>query len=254
MKETDCYYDIEVEVSQINENGILKPHAYQVLFADIASRHLNHFHANADDTMKYGMAWALISLQVEITRNIRGCEALRAQTWHSGTKGPYFRRELVFRDAAGDTVFQGSTFSVLLDIEKRSILRPKYLPISLPEPNPAVTIEAKATRHLHADFVPYDERRVYSSYIDMLGHVNNCRYGEFAYDAFTAAEKSNLANLRRMEIYFESELRMQDTFTISKAYEDSSLLIRGHNNGKDATSFDIVMDFSSCSAASSLQK
>ena len=65
MRELDCYYDIEVEASQINEFGILKPHAYQVLFADIASRHLNSFHLNADDTIKYGMAWALISLHLE---------------------------------------------------------------------------------------------------------------------------------------------------------------------------------------------
>ncbi len=243
MRELDCYYDIEVEASQINEFGILKPHAYQVLFADIASRHLNSFHLNADDTIKYGMAWALISLHLEILRPIDGCAPLRAQTWHSQTKGPYFRRELVFCDLHGNTVFHGSTFSVLLDMEKRSILRPKALPIALPEPDPVFTIEARPTRKIHMDFAPHEERKVYNSYIDMLGHVNNCRYGEFAYDTFTLKEKARLHQMKRMEIYFESELRPQDSFLISKAYDGNSLVVRGHNNGKDDTAFDIVMTF-----------
>jgi hypothetical protein len=30
---------------------------------------------------------------------------------------------------------------------------------------------------------------------DRLGHVNNCRYGEFAYDAFTDEERQNLTRL-----------------------------------------------------------
>ena len=189
------------------------------------------------------MAWALISLQLEIKRPVCGCEALRAQTWHSATKGPYFRRELVFYGADGDVVFHGSTFSVLLDIEKRSILRPKNLPIPLPEPTSVFTIEAKPTRKLQTDFTLYDERKVYNSYIDMLGHVNNCRYGEFAYDTFTQEEKQQLSQLYRMEIYFESELRPQDTFAIYKAREDQSLIVRGHNQEKNDTSFDIIMTF-----------
>lgn len=243
MKELDFFYEIEAEVSQMNENGILKPHAYQTLFAEIASKHLNGLHLNADDTMKFGMAWALISLQLEILRPLDGCEPLKAQTWHSQTKGPYFRRELVFYGADDQVVFHGSTFSVLLDIEKRSICRPKQLPIVLPETTPEFTIEARPTKKIHMDFTPYEERKVYNSYIDMLGHVNNCRYGEFAYDAFTAEEKMRLGQMKRLEIYFESELRPQDTFLISKAYEGNSMFVRGHNNGKQDTAFDIIMTF-----------
>ena len=88
-----------------------------------------------------------------------------------------------------------------------------------------------------------ETRKVYNSYLDLLGHVNNCRYSEFAYDTFTAEEKARLADLKRMEVYFESELRPQDTFTIGRAAEGSSLFFRGHNNVKADTSFDVVMTF-----------
>lgn len=245
-QEIECYYDVDVEVSLLNENGHLKPHAYQFLIADVAGRHLSRFHVNADDTIGFGLSWALISQHVEVLRPINGCEHLRARTWHSGTKGPYFRRELIFCDNDGQVVFQAVTFSILLDVKKRSVLRPKTLNtlgFSLPEPHPEFLFEAKATRKFQMEYEPSETRRVYNSYLDLLGHVNNCRYSEFAYDTFTPEEKLRLSQLKRMEIYFESELRPQDTFTIKKASQENSLFFLGHNNNRDNTSFHIAMTF-----------
>lgn len=245
-QEIQHYYDVDVEVSLLNENRHLKPHAYQFLIADVASRHLSRFHVNTDDTIPLGLSWALISLHVDVVRPIRGCEHLLAQTWHSGSKGPYFRRELIFRDTKGQTVFQAVTFSILLDVKKRSILRPRILDelsIQLPEPYPKRLFSANPTRKFHLDYASSEIRRVYNSYLDPLGHVNNCRYGEFAYDTFTPEEKQRLNHLKRMEVYFESELRPQDTFTVGKAKEGDSLFFRGHNLKRENTSFDVVMTF-----------
>ena len=240
-EEMDCIYEAETEVSMINENGVLKPHAYQVLFNQIAEKHLNDFHLNAGDIMGYGVAWALISMTIEIEKQAEGCQKLFAQTWHSQHKGPYWRRELIFKDAAGDTIFKGSTFSVLLDLEKRSVYRKKEIPFYVGDPTEIFTTEARPTLRCRLDFAPAQERQAYNSHIDMLGHVNNCRYTEFAYDAFSEDEKARLGDMKHMEIYFASELRCGDTFTIGKAYDEGKLYIRGHNNSKDDTSFDIVI-------------
>lgn len=239
--ETDYTYEVESEVSMLNENGIMKPHGYQILFAQLAEQHLNNFHCNADDTMQYGIAWALISMTVEIEQPITTCEKLFAKTWHSSHKGPYWRRELVFRNAAGDILFKGSTFSVLLDIEKRTVYRKREVPFFTSAPTEIFMTEAHPTLKAKLDYTPVEERKAYNSYIDMLGHVNNCRYSEFAYDAFTDEEKARLADMRHIEIYFASELRCGDTFQIGKTYEDGKMYIRGHNNTKDNTSFDFVI-------------
>ena len=244
--ELEHVYEVDVEVSQLNENGHLKPHAYQFLIADIAGRHLNRFKINADDTIKYGLSWVLISQHVEIVRPVNGCETLYVQTWHTAIKGPYFRRDLIFRDKNGDVVFMGVTFSILLDVNKRSVARPKVLdtlPLSLPDPNPEYLFEAKPTRKIQMEFESYETRNVRNSYLDILGHVNNCRYSEFAYDALTPDEVLRLGQLKHMEIYFESELRPRDSFTIGKAYEGNSIFFSGHNNDKNDTSFDVIMTF-----------
>ena len=85
-------------------------------------------------------------------------------------------------------------------MEKRSILRPKVLdtlPIHLPDPNPEFLFDAKATRKIQMEYELSETRKVYNSYLDLLGHVNNCRYSEFAYDTFTAEEKARLAEEQR---------------------------------------------------------
>ncbi|WP_206459576.1 acyl-ACP thioesterase domain-containing protein [Anaerovorax sp. IOR16] len=241
--ERDCIYEVQTEVSLFNENNILKPYGYQMLFEQIAEQHLNRYHLNVDETMKYGYAWALISLEIEQINPVPPCETIYARTWHSQYKRPYFRREMEFRNTAGDLLFHGSSFSVLLEIEKRTIYRKKESPFTSPAPEELFTIEASPTFKNHLSFENIEERKVYHSYIDPLGHVNNCRYGEFAYDAFSKEEKKRLSEMKRMEIYFISELRPDDTFTIGKAYEDNKLFIRGHNNIKNDNAFDIVMCF-----------
>ncbi len=241
--ERDCVYEVQTEVSLFNEDGVLKPYGYQVLFGQIAEQHLNRYHLNVDETMKYGHAWALISLEIELINPVPTCETVYARTWHSQYKRPYFRREMEFKNAAGDLLFHGSSFSVLLDIEKRTIYRKKESPFESPLPEEIFTIEASPTFKTNLSFEKTEERKVYHSYIDPLGHVNNCRYGEFAYDAFTSEEKKALKDMKRMEIYFISELRPQDTFSIGKAYEENKLYIRGHNHMKNDNAFDIVMWF-----------
>ena len=244
MNELDYVYDVEIEVSELNENNFLKPYAYQNIFAKIAEQHLNKINLNVDTTMKYNLAWVLMSISIEIVKPVEGCTKLYANTWYSQRKGPFFRRELVFKDENGDLMFHGSTFSVLLDLTTRSVYRKKTVPFMDSEPFEDFTIDAVPSFKTGLEFENIDERKVYNSHIDCLGHVNNTRYGEFAYDALTENERNNLGKLTRMDIYFLSELRSNDTFSIQKAYQNNKIMVRGLNNIKQNISFDVVFDFS----------
>ena len=70
--ETDHVYPIETEVADLDENGLLKPYAYQNLFARIAETHLNLLHLNVDTTLTFNLAWALVSMSFELVRPISG--------------------------------------------------------------------------------------------------------------------------------------------------------------------------------------
>ncbi|NLX63910.1 MAG: hypothetical protein GX022_03905 [Clostridiaceae bacterium] len=243
INEKDFVYEIKPDFSELNEFGYLKPYAYQNLFGAIAERHLSKINLNVDTTMKYGLAWVLISISLEIIKPVKGCIKLFAQTWHSQKKGPFFRRELVFKDENGDLLFHGSTFSVLLDLNTRTIFRKKETPFHIGPGIPEFTIEASPFFKTDIDFKTIDKRKVYNSYIDYLGHVNNTRYGEFAYDAFTDEEKENLHKMKRYEVFFLSELRDKDIFSVQRANIDNRIIIRGINEKSGETSFDVIIDF-----------
>ncbi len=241
--EKDYIYEITPDISDLNENGLLKPYAYQNLFAKIAEEHLNKINLNMDTTIKHNLAWALISISLEIVKPVQGCGKLFAQTWHSHKKGPYYRRELVFKNSDGDLLFQGSTFSILLDLNTRAVFRKKETPFPVGAPIEDLTIEASPTFKSKFQYNEVEDRKVYNSHIDYLGHVNNIRYGEFAYDALTDDEKNNLDHLKRYEIYFISELRCNERFSIMRTDNDNSIIIRGTNLSRDQHSFDVVMSF-----------
>ena len=221
--EHECVYEVEVEVAHLNEDNVMKPHSYQVLFAQMVERHLAEFEASMPYTMKYGLAWALISLSFEIINPIRGCTKLRGSTWYSRRRGPYFQRDFVFRNEEGETMFHGTSFSVLLQLENRNVFRKKLVPFHMDPPYEVHFMEAEPGFKGDYTFTDVEERTVYNSYIDCLGHVNNCRYGEFAYDAMTDEEKANLINLSRMDVYFISEMRNKDVFTMQRDRKSTRL-------------------------------
>lgn len=241
--EKDYIYEVVPDVSELNEYGLLKPYAYQNLFGIIAERHLNKINLNVDTTMKYGLAWVLISISLEIIKPVNGCNKLYAQTWHSQRKGPFFRRELLFKDEDSTLLFYGSTFSVLLDLETRNVFRKKEPPFYIDAAIKEFTMKASPYFKTALSFKEVDQRRVYNSHIDCLGHVNNTRYGEFAYDALCLAEKENIKKMKRYEVFFTSELRSNDTFSVQRASIDNQIIIRGVNNANRETSFDVLMDF-----------
>ncbi|HZJ77113.1 MAG TPA: hypothetical protein VFC70_05325, partial [Oscillospiraceae bacterium] len=129
------------------------------------------------------------------------------------------------------------------DIDKRTIYRKKELPFVVLKPDEDFTIEASPTININSEFKEEDRRRIYNSHIDPLGHVNNVCYGKFAYDALSETECMNIHNLKRMDLYFRSELKNNDTFSILKAYQNDKIIIRGHNNSKSENSFDIIFGF-----------
>lgn len=239
--ESTLVYPLDVEVSYLNDQQIMKPSAYQALFAQLAERHLITLGADSNVTMQHGLSWALISLSLEVRNPIHSCMRLNATTWYSQRKGPYFRRELVFAKEDGTVMFQGSTFSVLLDLESRTIHRKKEVPFPLNPPKETFCIDAEPRYRGGVAGSLLEARTARNSQIDSLGHVNNRHYGDFAFDALTEEELLAMSHLSRMDFYFISELRNQDSFQVYKAVEENRFVIQGNHMGRNELAF--VVEF-----------
>lgn len=246
-QESSCTYQCAVTMDMLNGNGLMKPGGYQKLICDVAEMHLDRIHLGVEDLANYHVAWVLISSSFEIIEPIRSEITVVGRTWHSALDKLTFRRELTFTDQADRPLFHAVTFTVLMDTTTRRIVRPDKAGFDIGQPLPEFTMDAVPKLRFHADMQPFDNRRIYPSQIDRLGHVNNGRYSEFAYDALTAEELERLGSLRRMDLNFLSELRLGNTFTLRRALSDSAqgeLLIDGVNDQTGRQSFTCRMLFS----------
>lgn len=250
-EEPDIIHDIQIDASHFNANAHLKPQSYQMLYCELVEKHLNLYNLGTDQTIKHGVAWVILSLTVEVKTPLMTTGSIQARTWKSGLKGPYFMRDFVFEDSNGTVYFQGTSFNVLLNLDTRRVCRDKKLPyFSLGSYDYHVTSGFPTWKSAYGEeFSPTENspfqstRKVENSFIDMLGHVNNMRYGEFIYDVMDEDQMKELGKLSRMEIYFGAELKPNDRFIVSKATRDQTLYICGKSTSTDEASFHAALQF-----------
>lgn len=244
--ESERSYSCAVGMEMLNGYGVMKPSGYQSLIMEISGRHLRQFAIGEDDLIQKGTAWVLVSSSIEILAPIRGEINLTARTWHSEQDRLTFRRELCFADDQGNNLFNAATFSVLMDMNDRRIIRPDRLNFDIGQPHSQFLLEASPKLRIREEMQPCDRRKIYPSCIDRLGHTNNCRYSEFAYDALTGEEIANLENMRRIDLFFKSELKPGEYFTVrrsSSQVEKGELMIDGVNEQTGKQSFACRMVF-----------
>ena len=115
MDEKQFSYPLELGIAMFNGDGALKPDAYQALYMQAVEPHLANIEMDEPRLIRdYGVAWVLVSMAVEAHRPVRPGDRLTAQTWNTTEKTRLlFRREMIIRDDAGETVFTAATFSAV---------------------------------------------------------------------------------------------------------------------------------------------
>ncbi len=235
--ELQQHYEIEIEFSQLDQNGYLTPAGYQYIVNAVAGKHLINYNLEFARLIGMGLSWVLLSISVDVINPIKG-EGTKVvgTTWHSQRKGIFFRREISVCDENGTPLFNCATYSTLLDLETRSIYKSRTLPFELMPPTEETLLIATPSFKEKNEYEKGDSRLAQRSYIDGLGHVNNGRYGDFCFDAMDE-EEARMDKLRRMEIYFVSELRLGEKFTTNKAKQDNKLVVQGYNESSDKVAF-----------------
>ncbi len=237
LNEIEQSYEVKVEFSQFEKEGYLTPSGYQHIANVIADRHLYSHDMSFEKLMAIGISWVLLSVTVDIINPIKSREQkLIGKTWYSGRKGVFFRREIAVTDENNTPLFNCSTHSTLINLTTRSIFRNRELPFEMMEPTDKFLTESRPTFKERLDFEDGEEYVVRRSYLDMLGHVNNGRYGDFCFDALTD-EEADMKRLRRIEVYFVSELKQADKFSVKRSVQDDRIVLLGQNETAQKPSF-----------------
>ncbi len=238
-------YPVTLESSLFNERGALMITAYQRILSGVSERDLVQSNLDVPALVaRYGVSWVMLSMSIEIHRSIRRDAQLCARTWHSGKNGLIYRREIGIYDMEGNCAVSASSFFSLFDIKTRRICMDPAVheKLNLPAGKELITASSRLAKQELA-FAPVEKRSVRPSWIDYLGHVNNARYGELAYDALSDAEREAFSRLSRLELYFTRELRPGSEALMERADSGDALFVRASILPEKTPSFTIKMQF-----------
>lgn len=244
MQEKEKKYFVEPLFAHFNEYYVLKPYGYHHLFNVIADQHLKETNHGVGVLLAEKYAWVLVSLTFEIIEPILNLNELTGKTWYAGRRGPFFRREYKIEDEQGKTIARGASYTILMDLSNRSIFRGKEMPFKIFKERKEYVIDAEP--RFKKDY-PYEEitrRKVLNSHVDPIGHVNNLKYHEYIYDVLTDEEVKKIDKIKKVELYFQKELKKDDEFSISKFVDGNISYYRINNETLNMKAFTLVLHYS----------
>lgn len=185
-----------------------------------ADAHLAGHGILLDHMIQQGMAWMLVTVDLEIMRMPHYGETLIVETWHKGSKGVQWFRDFQMFGADRELLAEARTVWVLVDMEKRRIMRASAFPYEVPAnledsvgaAPPRVELPAEVQLKSAYEFT------VRQSSIDMNGHMNNARIAELCMDAIPMEQLNR--RLSHFRITYHQEAVLGQQFTVLHTLDD----------------------------------
>ena len=178
---------------QTDRYGRLKPSAISWFVQEIAGRHCIQLGTDWDTLAAKGMFWAIIRHRVRIQRLPKKGETIRIDTWPMPTTRVAYPRNVVAFDAEGKELFRTTSLWVLMDLHSRSMILPGKSGVDVPGMLQGDELPAPASL-APVELEELTQRQVCFTDLDINGHMNNCRYLDWAWDLLPSHfhEQSNL--------------------------------------------------------------
>ncbi|MHA0858052.1 acyl-[acyl-carrier-protein] thioesterase [Paenibacillus sp. CMAA1364] len=185
-----------------------------------------------DEMVALHMGWMLTTINLKCIRIPKFNERIRITTWNKGTKGATWLRDFRIFDENDEVIITASTLWVLVDTDKRKVLRPSAYPFHIlsndedsvgPIPNKINISEEVPLVESYSTTVRY-------SGIDSNGHLNNARYADLCLDALTKHELDTVI-IQGFTITYHHEAQMGEVIHVLRSeVEDGIICFRGQSS------------------------
>ncbi len=202
--------------------GKLKPSAILWFVQEMAGRHCQLLQLDWNRLAQRGMFWAIIRHRVQINRMPKKDETIRIETWPMPTTRVAYPRNVVAFDEAGNELFRSISLWVLMDMESRAMILPGKSGVEvagvlrggeLPIPGSLSPAQLSGLQ----------ERPVRFTDLDINGHMNNCRYLDWAIDLLPS-DFHKTHTVKDFTLGYLSEAREGDALAVHyQLYEQERL-------------------------------
>lgn len=187
--------------------------------ASLASENLGYGIETLNE--KFGVAWVVTRIRVEITRMPIWDEEITIKTWPLEPGRLEFDRDYLVKDVNGNVIIRAVSKWVIMDIKERRLKRSEVIGIEYPEKITERAIEGRLVKltgfgqleEVYTKVIGYSD-------IDFNGHLNNSKYVDYMMDCFPVENHKN-HSIQSIDITFNHEALPGDSITL---YKDTSRL------------------------------
>lgn len=215
--------NMRVESYDVQPNGNIKISSLLKFLQKAAGDDVNKTSLDYFTLANHNIAFVLTKMNVKIIKDIKIYDELIIVSHPRKIRGASFPRDFVVKVGC-DTVAVARSMWVLLDLEKRTVLRPSALDEigSLP-PSDEDLFEISDVRRVVDDssLSRTDVRAVEYSQLDMNNHLNNTYYADFIFDIIDNNLHTSDEGLY-LQINYKNEARIGDKLSISYVPDENS--------------------------------
>ncbi|HHV72563.1 MAG TPA: acyl-ACP thioesterase [Clostridia bacterium] len=211
-----------VELRDVDFTKKLKLSTLFGYFQDIASEAVDNLGIGIEILeRKYGLAWILMRIRVEIIRYPEWNEEIIIETWAQQPKKLEFERDFIVRDLKGNVIIRAISTWIIVDIKTKKVRKSELIAIEYPEIIRERAIDCKLgkLKPFGQPIIAYRKVIGYSD-VDFNGHLNNSRYVDFIMDCFSM-ENHKVYEIKGIEVNYVNEALPGDTLIL---YKDASAL------------------------------
>lgn len=226
----------------VGPNGLVKVSALQKYMQQLAREDCNGYGATYANMRAANMVFVITKLGLEICKEIQSEDVITVRSISNKIEGVHFVREfLMFKN--GQKVAAATTYWVLLNFEKRTVVRPKsflYPMKAYNLPIDSIEVPRKLFMENGSEYAA-GKRKVVFSDLDENNHLNNCVYSDIALD-FSPIDLNENA-IRKTLINFTNEARRGDILNISIIKGENSFCLNAFNETAERPCFEAELVF-----------
>ncbi len=207
---------------QCDRFGRLKMSAICWLVQEMAGRHCQLLRLDWDTLANRRLFWAIIRHRVQVTRLPKKGETIRLETWPMPTTRVAFPRSVVAFDADGQELFRSISLWVLMDLDTRAMILPGKSGVQVAGILRGGELASPGSLH-PAVLEQCQQRPVRFTDLDLNGHMNNCRYLDWAADLLPSAFHE-AHYIRDFTLSYLSEAREGDGLSLRYALQPDGVL------------------------------
>ena len=211
--------------------GRLKPSMILFYAQDIAGLHCIDLALDYDTLASRRLFWAVIRNRVQVTRLPMRGETVRVETWPMPTTRTAYPRSTVAYDEQGNELFRSISLWDLMDLDSRAMIQPGKSGVEVAgllrgsELTAPGSLAPRAMANVSARPVRFND-------LDRNGHMNNCRYLEWAMDLLPSAFHRE-HTVKEFTLCYLSEAREGETLNLHwELGEDGAIRIDAGREGE----------------------